>query len=173
MALSAPFCPLVFSLSSNQSGRWLVGAVGIEFWSIIPKSLYFQYFTDTHRKVNRGQIEAKVSFGGTARPCYLSYSFNLGVEFRRSSALWRKPLFIVVPRGEFDRTLFHLFCKSRSYEFRQRRNTEAEMDPPCADVFKMEIGVAGMEYGVASGVNTSPIQTEPIRSNGDVRASLV
>ena len=173
MALSAPFCPLVFSLSSNQSGRWLVGAVGIEFWSIIPKSLYFQYFTDTHRKVNRGQIEAKVSFGGTARPCYLSYSFNFSVEFRRSSALWRKPLFIVVPRGEFDRTLFHLFCKSRSYEFRQRRNTEAEMDPPCADVFKMEIGVAGMEYGVASGVNTSPIQTEPIRSNGDVRASLV
>ena len=30
MALSAPFCPLVNLLSSDQSGRWLVGAVGIE-----------------------------------------------------------------------------------------------------------------------------------------------
>ncbi len=151
----------------------MVGAVGIEFWSIIPKLLYFQYLTDTHRKANRGQIEVKDSFGGTARPCYLSYSFNFSVEFRRSSVLRRKPLFIVVPRGEFDRTLFHLFCKSRSHECWQRWNTEAEMDPPCADVFKMEIGVAGMEYGVASGVNTSPIQTELIRSNGGVRASLV
>ena len=31
MALSAPFCPLVNLLSPDQSGRWLVGAVGIEF----------------------------------------------------------------------------------------------------------------------------------------------
>jgi hypothetical protein len=30
MALSAPFCPLVNLLSPDQSGRWLVGAVGIE-----------------------------------------------------------------------------------------------------------------------------------------------
>src|SRR6266581_9134120 len=30
MALSAPFCPLAFLLSPDQSGRWLVGAVGIE-----------------------------------------------------------------------------------------------------------------------------------------------
>jgi hypothetical protein len=116
--------------SVHPSGRWMVGAVGIELWSIIPKPLCFQYCTETHRKANRGQIEAKDSFGGTARPCYLSYSFNFSVEFRRSSALWRKPLFTVVPRGKFDRTLFHLFCKSRSYECRQRRNTEAEMDPP-------------------------------------------
>jgi hypothetical protein len=28
--LSAPFCPLAFLLSLYQSGRWLVGAVGIE-----------------------------------------------------------------------------------------------------------------------------------------------
>jgi len=26
----APFCPLAFLLSPDQSGRWLVGAVGIE-----------------------------------------------------------------------------------------------------------------------------------------------
>jgi len=30
MALSAPFCPLVNLLSPDQSGRWLVGAVGVE-----------------------------------------------------------------------------------------------------------------------------------------------
>jgi len=30
MALSAPFCPLANLLSPDQSGRWLVGAVGIE-----------------------------------------------------------------------------------------------------------------------------------------------
>jgi hypothetical protein len=29
-ALFAPFCPLAFLLSPDQSGRWLVGAVGIE-----------------------------------------------------------------------------------------------------------------------------------------------
>src|SRR5882724_5085471 len=28
--LSAPFCPLAFLLGPDQSGRWLVGAVGIE-----------------------------------------------------------------------------------------------------------------------------------------------
>src|SRR5258707_6767571 len=28
--LSAPFCPLAFLLSPDQSGRWLVWAVGIE-----------------------------------------------------------------------------------------------------------------------------------------------
>src|SRR5438445_965358 len=28
--LFAPFCPLVFLLSPHQSGRWLVGAVGVE-----------------------------------------------------------------------------------------------------------------------------------------------
>src|SRR6266566_7827846 len=28
--LFAPFCPLAFLLSPDQSGRWLVGAVGIE-----------------------------------------------------------------------------------------------------------------------------------------------
>jgi hypothetical protein len=30
MGLSAPFCPLANLLSPDQSGRWLVGAVGIE-----------------------------------------------------------------------------------------------------------------------------------------------
>jgi len=65
--LSAPFCPLAFLLSPDQSEGWLVGAVGIEFWSIIPKPLYCQYLTDTHRKANRGQIEVKDSFGGSAR----------------------------------------------------------------------------------------------------------
>ena len=30
MALSAPFCPLANLLSPDQSGRWLVGAVGVE-----------------------------------------------------------------------------------------------------------------------------------------------
>jgi hypothetical protein len=30
MALSAPFCPLANLLNPDQSGRWLVGAVGIE-----------------------------------------------------------------------------------------------------------------------------------------------
>jgi hypothetical protein len=30
IALSSPFCPLVNFLSPDQSGRWLVGAVGIE-----------------------------------------------------------------------------------------------------------------------------------------------
>ena len=30
LSLSAPFCPLANLLSPDQSGRWLVGAVGIE-----------------------------------------------------------------------------------------------------------------------------------------------
>jgi hypothetical protein len=30
MGLSAPFCPLANLLNPDQSGRWLVGAVGIE-----------------------------------------------------------------------------------------------------------------------------------------------
>lgn len=37
MALSAPFCPLLNSLSPDQSGRWLVGAVGIEPRSVTEK----------------------------------------------------------------------------------------------------------------------------------------
>jgi hypothetical protein len=31
MVLSAPFCPLANLLNPDQSGRWLVGAVGVEF----------------------------------------------------------------------------------------------------------------------------------------------
>jgi hypothetical protein len=30
MALSAPFCPLANLLNPDQSGKWLVGAVGID-----------------------------------------------------------------------------------------------------------------------------------------------
>ena len=30
LALSAPFCPRVFLLSVHPSGKWMVGAVGIE-----------------------------------------------------------------------------------------------------------------------------------------------
>jgi hypothetical protein len=36
--LFAPFWPLAFLLSTYQSGRWLVGAVGIEFTSLHSKS---------------------------------------------------------------------------------------------------------------------------------------
>src|SRR5260370_32220590 len=54
---SAPFCPRVFLLSVHPSGRWMVGAVGIEFWSIISKPLYCQHFNYTHPKAHRCQIE--------------------------------------------------------------------------------------------------------------------
>jgi hypothetical protein len=46
------------------------------------------------------------------------------------------------------------------------------MDPPCADVFKMETGVNEMEYGVVSGVSTSANKMELTKSDGGVRASL-
>src|SRR5271169_5818843 len=66
----------------------------------------------------------------------------------------------------------HLFRKTRLYGCQQIRNTEAEMDPPCADVFRTETGVAEMEYGVVSGVNMSPPQMELTKPSGSVRASL-
>ena len=38
MGLSAPFCTLVNLLSPDQSGRWLVGTVGIEIASLSNRS---------------------------------------------------------------------------------------------------------------------------------------
>jgi hypothetical protein len=41
--LSAPFCPLAFLLSPDQSEGWLVGAVGIELLTNFKKRLMQRY----------------------------------------------------------------------------------------------------------------------------------
>ena len=47
IGLSAPFCPQVFLLSVHPSGRWLVGAVGIE-------TIHARHFNDLR---SRARIE--------------------------------------------------------------------------------------------------------------------
>ena len=123
--------------------------MGIEPRSIIPKPLYFQHLTDTHQRPNRRLTGDKYSFGCKNLECY-----PLFVRPLRGSGI-RQPSFAVL-RGNFDRIVPPVLCP-RFYECLQIRNTEAEMDPPCAVVFKLAVGVNEMEYGVANIVITSRV----------------
>src|SRR5258708_31524665 len=54
--LSAPFCPLAFLLSPDQSEGWLVGAVGIELLFNFTKSRVFTVLP-TASQMNWSQME--------------------------------------------------------------------------------------------------------------------
>src|SRR5437762_4129794 len=58
--LFAPFCPLAFLLSACQSGRWLVGAVGIELLKEYSKSHVLTVLRRL-RKRNWSQMELSLA----------------------------------------------------------------------------------------------------------------
>ena len=71
LTLSAPFCPRVKFLSVHPSGRWLVGAVGIEAKTVSGRSLRISLRHSARTKrspsawisVNRGTQNSTTSLG--------------------------------------------------------------------------------------------------------------
>jgi hypothetical protein len=137
--------------------------MGIELRSIIPKPLSFQHLTDTYHRPNRRLTGDKHSFGCKSFECY-----PLFVRPLQGSGV-RQPSFAVL-RGKFDRIVPPVLCP-RFYECLQIRNTEAEMDPPCAVVFKLAVGVNEMEYGVASIVITSRVLMDRTKKAAEQKTS--
>jgi hypothetical protein len=110
----------------------LVGAVGIEFWSIIPKPLFFQCVTTSNHNSIRTNKDQSASFGGNPETCYPIHGcIWRAASMARSSRFGPLYLTGISSRpselsfaGISSRPLIHLFC-TRGF-MRGERSIEAQ-----------------------------------------------